>query len=1006
MSYAYETIGTSGSKPEFPSNFTQSNFSRPTSFTFVSGDSFSYGYDDGGIGSAIKLNDRISRPSAVGDARYDYLGLQRISMVDFVTPDVQLNYHRASNGAETAGEYPGYDRFGRIARQLWTDGNFTTSSSASLPDRPAIVELAYEYDKVGNILAKIDARQGDHERDNQNMVFEYDGLHRLKTAFVGQTTVTTSNEGVDSYSMSSYASGLSERWDLSVLGNHLSVDTDTAGDGFQGQGGSPTWDSVESTFNASNEIKTISFDGGTTTPSFTYDDAGNLAEEVLDSSGTLRSYTHDAWNRLVEVIDDATGHPLARYEYNGLHWRVLKQLQTDSTPDIALDEERRMYYDANWRIVSEELDDDLANGTNDRKINYVWGLRGLDDLLYREVSTDLTNDPGAGGLTYEDTWYHLTDHQLSPVAIITDTGVVAERVRYDAYGRAHYFPEGDVNMDGTRDTADAQLIKSIVVGPSGSNQIGGTLYTAEADLNRDGVVNNSDFALWPSSGAMTEASLPAGSLSSSRVDNVIGYCGYVFNEETQDYTVRFRTYDPERGRWLERDPAGFVDGGNLYAYGPSSPLSGSDPMGLIWWGSGDPDTIDEDESPRQAGKKRGWGGKAPGTDDTLDPLGGGGANGAGTTRGPNSHKYGCNDRKTENERFIENAFRENRSPDGHTWASVKHGAVSLAHELAKEGVVLLIEEATGVIVLRMASKVLVTLVRRADGMYDAYKDGKKVADGVECFAAGTLVATPQGLVSIEEIEVGDLVLSLNEETGEVEAHRVDYVSERDAMVVELTIGHADGQVETIRVTLSHYVLTVDGDWIQVGSLELGTQIHTLEGDVAAVLQVGTEPEWVAVYNLEVAVQESFFVGQSGICVHNAGPELPCGDYIDEVVQLTVHGARRVKWVDPSTVRFTHDSVSPTFSTGEDVFDVIRKLKNGDKLPDEFPPIRIHLRDGKWYTLDNRRLYVMKEAGVSKIKTVVATAEEVAKEWDSKFTTENDGCSVRVRSGPRRRRGRR
>ncbi|MBX3322567.1 MAG: RHS repeat-associated core domain-containing protein, partial [Phycisphaeraceae bacterium] len=63
-------------------------------------------------------------------------------------------------------------------------------------------------------------------------------------------------------------------------------------------------------------------------------------------------------------------------------------------------------------------------------------------------------------------------------------------------------------------------------------------------------------------------------------DNEVGYAGYRFNCEEQIYCVRFRHYSPRLGRWLERDPAGYVDGGSLYEYVRSSPVRYNDPFGL------------------------------------------------------------------------------------------------------------------------------------------------------------------------------------------------------------------------------------------------------------------------------------------------------------------------------------------------------------------------------------------------------------------------------------------
>ena len=64
--------------------------------------------------------------------------------------------------------------------------------------------------------------------------------------------------------------------------------------------------------------------------------------------------------------------------------------------------------------------------------------------------------------------------------------------------------------------------------------------------------------------------LRAGRLSMT--DNVVGYAGYIFNAElvsagsTGLYTVRHRHYAPDLGRWLSRDPLGYVDGMSLYEY--------------------------------------------------------------------------------------------------------------------------------------------------------------------------------------------------------------------------------------------------------------------------------------------------------------------------------------------------------------------------------------------------------------------------------------------------------
>ena len=65
--------------------------------------------------------------------------------------------------------------------------------------------------------------------------------------------------------------------------------------------------------------------------------------------------------------------------------------------------------------------------------------------------------------------------------------------------------------------------------------------------------------------------------------NEILYAGYRFDAETGLYHVRNRMYHPTLGRWLQRDPKGYVDGMDLYEYCKSGPLNITDCMGLEVW---------------------------------------------------------------------------------------------------------------------------------------------------------------------------------------------------------------------------------------------------------------------------------------------------------------------------------------------------------------------------------------------------------------------------------------
>lgn len=60
----------------------------------------------------------------------------------------------------------------------------------------------------------------------------------------------------------------------------------------------------------------------------------------------------------------------------------------------------------------------------------------------------------------------------------------------------------------------------------------------------------------------------------------IGYRGYVEPDTDELLGLRARSYAPERGRFLQRDPAGFADGPNQYAYARHAPMALTDRFGF------------------------------------------------------------------------------------------------------------------------------------------------------------------------------------------------------------------------------------------------------------------------------------------------------------------------------------------------------------------------------------------------------------------------------------------
>ncbi|MGB0373087.1 MAG: RHS repeat domain-containing protein [Opitutales bacterium] len=58
------------------------------------------------------------------------------------------------------------------------------------------------------------------------------------------------------------------------------------------------------------------------------------------------------------------------------------------------------------------------------------------------------------------------------------------------------------------------------------------------------------------------------------------YTGHLYHTESELFLAQYRAYNSENGRWLNRDPAGFIDGPNLYRYGLNDPIGKFDNNGL------------------------------------------------------------------------------------------------------------------------------------------------------------------------------------------------------------------------------------------------------------------------------------------------------------------------------------------------------------------------------------------------------------------------------------------
>jgi RHS repeat-associated protein len=171
--------------------------------------------------------------------------------------------------------------------------------------------------------------------------------------------------------------------------------------------------------------------------------------------------------------------------------------------------------------------------------------------------------------------YYVQNWRADVVAMAKSDGTPLEYVFYSAYGEATVHPIADVDMDGDVDSYDA------AAWDNGENL--GLAYNyvpANVDLNWDGTEDAADDALFDESYAANVGLSGKGRMSSVGVGNRKGYAGYEHDESITMYHVRHRVYRPDLGRWMTRDPLGYVDGMSLYEYVAGMAVAGRDHTGF------------------------------------------------------------------------------------------------------------------------------------------------------------------------------------------------------------------------------------------------------------------------------------------------------------------------------------------------------------------------------------------------------------------------------------------
>jgi len=123
----------------------------------------------------------------------------------------------------------------------------------------------------------------------------------------------------------------------------------------------------------------------------------------------------------------------------------------------------------------------------------------------------------------------------------------------------YYLHDANFNVTGLVDRAETAVVERYMYEPYGRATVLNGADDADEGVNDWSVDSDPDASDW---------------------SNEILYCGYRRDAESALYHVRHRYYHPTLGRWVSRDPVGYVEGYNLYGYVADDPVGYVDPYGL------------------------------------------------------------------------------------------------------------------------------------------------------------------------------------------------------------------------------------------------------------------------------------------------------------------------------------------------------------------------------------------------------------------------------------------
>ncbi len=145
-----------------------------------------------------------------------------------------------------------------------------------------------------------------------------------------------------------------------------------------------------------------------------------------------------------------------------------------------------------------------------------------------------------------------------------------------------------------------------------------------------------------------------------------------------------------------------------------------------------------------------------------------------------------------------------------------------------------------------------------------YADDLEVRDVCASFPAGTPVWTPNGLVSIEVLETGDVVDARDEQTL---LNAPQHITATHGRVAE-GYHRIETELGVIEATAEHPFWVQGKGWVEAKEIAWEDPIATATGDAIAYSNTYYEAA-TPVFNFSVESTPNYFAGEMGLWVHNA-----------------------------------------------------------------------------------------------------------------------------------------